>query len=195
LSLKDVCHSERSEESASRRRHTAPKRKPTQKPLATSAPGLSTLLAHLLLRYLPRRLRPLPLLMPPVMKRLICQLFLHLSILIYLNGDPSERAPRRRCHAERSETVRRTISRSRSIPAAPQKGERATSTLSFRAPFFWREESAFLILDHEARRRGNITDFIQEERSTLSCLKPAEPPLRRAGECSLLMPEKLGSDQ
>jgi hypothetical protein len=32
---------------------------------------------HLLLRNLPRRLRPLPLLIPPVMKRLVRQLFLH----------------------------------------------------------------------------------------------------------------------
>jgi hypothetical protein len=63
-----------------------PSRSPTQKPLATSARGLSTLLANLFLRYLARRFRPLPLLMPPVVKRLISQLFLHLSILIHLNG-------------------------------------------------------------------------------------------------------------
>src|SRR5271168_1016728 len=52
--------------------------------LGTSSPRLPTLLNHLLLsRHLPSRLRPLPLLIPPIMKRLVRRLFLHPSSLTH----------------------------------------------------------------------------------------------------------------
>ena len=54
---------------------------PQNSALGTRDSGLATLLSHLLLRSLPRRLRPLPLLIPPIMKRLVRRLFLHPSSL------------------------------------------------------------------------------------------------------------------
>src|SRR5215469_3373494 len=57
----------------------------------------------------------------------------------------------------------------------------------------------FLLLYYPQERdlgfHRKITDFIQEERATVSCFKPAQPPLECAGERSLLVPEKLGSDK
>jgi hypothetical protein len=49
--------------------------------LATRRRRLGTLLNHLFLRHLALSLSPLPLLMTPIMKRLVRQLFLHASSL------------------------------------------------------------------------------------------------------------------
>src|SRR5215469_1549091 len=55
------------------------------------------------------------------------------------------------------------------------------------------------LLEHPQERdlsfHREITDFIQEERATVSGLKPTHPPLECTGECSLFMAEELGSDQ
>src|SRR5208282_5053949 len=52
------------------------------KPSATRHSRFRTLLSHLLLNgHLPLRLRPLPFLIPPIMKRLVRRLFLHPSSL------------------------------------------------------------------------------------------------------------------
>src|SRR5215471_2448560 len=57
----------------------------------------------------------------------------------------------------------------------------------------------FLFLQHPKERdlgfHGEVTDFIQEERATVSGFKPSQSPLECAGEGSLFMAEKLGSDQ
>jgi hypothetical protein len=54
------------------------------KPSATRHSRFRTLLSHLLLsRHLPLRLRPLPFLIPPIMKRLVRRLFLHPSSLTH----------------------------------------------------------------------------------------------------------------
>src|SRR5499425_3133042 len=49
--------------------------------------------------------------------------------------------------------------------------------------------------ERDLRFHGEITDFIQKERATVSGFKPAHSPLECPGEGSLLVPEKLGSDQ
>src|SRR5215472_4564138 len=55
------------------------------------------------------------------------------------------------------------------------------------------------LLQHPQKRdlsfHREITNFIQEDRAAVSGLKPSHPPLQCAGEGSLLMTEKLGSDQ
>jgi hypothetical protein len=55
--------------------------------LGISDPGLPTRLTYLLLRHLPLRLRPLPLLIPPIMKRLVRRLFLHSLTLTQVSKD------------------------------------------------------------------------------------------------------------
>jgi hypothetical protein len=43
------------------------------------------------------------------------------------------------------------------VPSALFLAQWATLTLSFRAPFLWREESAFPVLDHESHSQSKPT--------------------------------------
>src|ERR1700745_1866244 len=49
--------------------------------------------------------------------------------------------------------------------------------------------------ERDLRFHREITNFIQKERAAVSGFKPAHSPLECASEGSLLVPEKLGSDQ
>ena len=71
--------------------------------LATRHWRLATLLNHLLLRSLPLRLRPLPLLIPPIMRRLVRRLFLHPSSLPHprKHSQPMSRRCRPGCRSTR----------------------------------------------------------------------------------------------
>src|SRR5579863_8954979 len=40
-----------------------------------------------------------------------------------------------------------------------------------------------------------FANFIQKQRTAIRGFKPPHPPLQRAGECSLFVPEKLGSNE
>src|SRR5262249_23514433 len=57
----------------------------------------------------------------------------------------------------------------------------------------------FLLLQYPQERdlrfHGEITDFIQKERATVSGFKPAHSPLQCAGEGSLFVTKQLGSNQ
>src|SRR6516162_9653512 len=57
----------------------------------------------------------------------------------------------------------------------------------------------FFLLQYPKERdlglHGEVTDFIQEERATVSGFKSPHPPLECAGEGSLFMAEELGSNQ
>src|SRR5215467_1995503 len=49
--------------------------------------------------------------------------------------------------------------------------------------------------ERDLRFHREIADLIQEERPAVSRLKPPQASLQCAGECSSLVPEKLGTDQ
>src|SRR5438132_5854568 len=55
------------------------------------------------------------------------------------------------------------------------------------------------LLEHpqqcDLRLRGQLADFIQEDRAAIGGLEAAEAALRRARERALLVPEQLGRDE
>src|SRR5262249_26494772 len=57
----------------------------------------------------------------------------------------------------------------------------------------------FLLLqppeEENLRSQGESPDFTQKQRPAVGRYKSAPPPLQRAGESALLVPEKLGSNQ
>src|SRR6266849_6678220 len=106
-----LCHPEEVESSAKRRTpdegpmqfaDTTSALKPRYSGLGTRHSGLATHPRHLLLSGpLPGRLGPFPLLIPPIVKRLVRRLFLHLSSLPHPGKHIQPYSCSRICHAER----------------------------------------------------------------------------------------------
>src|SRR6185437_13762850 len=68
-------------------------------------------------------------------------------------------------------------------------GNRMTAAHPFELPFLQHAQKPYL------RLQGKLTNLIQEDGATLSGFEPAEPPLQRAGERALFVPEELGGNE
>src|SRR3989454_9171980 len=68
-------------------------------------------------------------------------------------------------------------------------GNRMTAPQPFDLPFLKHAQQCDLGL------RGELPDFVQEDRAAVRGLEPPESPLERAGERSLFVAEQLGGDE